>query len=400
MINRFFHAPAQIAVVIALCGLSFYFGRHSVPSPTTSPANAPAILPDQPGAADASAVPSIKPLRSAAPRENSTTMSSWEGARWQDLLSQPATVARNRALADMLEELAAADPQRALKLAQNAQNLKLRESLLHATLRGWGRTAPEDAANWALALTDENDRSAAIAAAFTGAIARPDQATRVAEKIFAAHPGEATGYGNSLIDALCDAGNFSEATQFAGRSDDAMQHSIWMAEAYSRWSALQPEPAARNAAALSDPVARTEALHGIVGGWAEADPAGLTHFLAELPSGPDHGVMLGQALQSWVRGDPESAAAWINSRDASSDYDEGVAAVASVNFVKADLALNWAESISDAKLRSETIAEVLHGWVIEDPAAAKQYFAATKNLLPEDRQRIGEILANSGQPAQ
>lgn len=391
MIRKLFRSPAQTGVVVvALCSLSFYLGRRSV-SPA---ANQPTVS-DPLGVADVSHAPVIKPVRPTAPHSTVATMNSWDETQWQELLSQPATVVRNHSLASLLEELAAADPQRALKLAQTEKNLTLRESLLHAALRGWGRTATEDAANWALALADENDRSAAIAAVFNGAADRPDQATRAAEKIFAAHPGETTGYGNSLIDALCDAGNFFEATQLAGRSDDAVQHSIWMAEAYSHWATLQPEQAARNAAALTDPAARTEALHGVVGGWADADPAGLTHFLADLPSGPDHGAMLGQALQSWVRRDPEAAAAWINNRDTSPDYDEGVAAVASANFVKADVALNWAESISNPKLRSETIAEVLHGWVIEDPAAAKQYFVATKNLLPEDRQRVGEIIAGS-----
>jgi hypothetical protein len=400
MINKLFRSPAQTAVaVVALCGLGFYLGRLSIPPATTPPPNAAATL-DHAKVTDVSSAPTINAMRSAARREQPAAMNSWDEGRWQDLLSQPATIARNKALADLMEELAAAEPQRALKLAQAEKNLKLRENLLHAALRGWGRTATEGAANWALALADENDRSASVAAVFTGAAGRPDEAARVAQKLFADHPGEATGYGNSLIDALCDAGNFSDAIQFAGHTEDTVQHSIWLAEAYSRWATLQPEEAARNAAGLSDPTARTEALHGIVGGWADADPAGLTHFLAELPSGTDHGAMLGQALQSWVRLDPEAAAAWINNRDASSDYDEGVAAVASVNFVKVDLALNWAETISNPKLRSETIAEVLHGWVIEDPAAAKQYFTATKNLLPEDRQRIGDIIATTGQVSQ
>src|SRR5262249_761568 len=155
----------------------------------------------------------------------------------------------------------------------------------------------------------------------------------VAKKICADHPDAATSYGNSAIDALCDAGNVSTALELIAGGTDDVQRSIWSAEAYSRWAALQPEQAAQAATALTDPIARTEALHGVIGGWAQADPAALTHFLAEQPVGGDRGSMLGQALQSWVRRDPEAAAAWINDREASSDYDQGIAAVASVNFV-------------------------------------------------------------------
>jgi hypothetical protein len=271
--------------------------------------------------------------------------------------------------------------------------LKLREALVHASLRGWGSTAAGDAADWALAHLDDSARDSAMAAVFSGAAARPESALQAAKKICADHPSEATGYGNSAIDALCDAGNFSTALELIAGSADNVQRSIWTAEAYSRWAALQPDQAAQAAAALTDPTARTEALHGVIGGWAQADPAALTHFLAELPAGGDRGSMLGQALQSWVRQDPKAAVAWINGREASSDYDEGIAAVASVNILKPNQALTWAETISDPRLRSETVAEVLHGWTLEDLAAAKKYFATTTNLLPEDRRRIGEIIA-------
>ena len=386
---------AIASVTFALIG--FCAGRMSLPREPLNQASVrptPDVTAAVPGK-PAESNPEIESPRSNSPFVSSTIASRWDDSLWQELISQPGTVARNQRLAALLESLAATDPARALSLAQQESNLKLREELVHASLRGWGSTAAGDAADWAFAHIDDSARDSAIAAVFNGAAARPESALQAAKKICADHPGEATGYGNSAIDALCDAGNFSTALQLIAGSADDVQRSIWSAEAYSRWAALQPDQAAQAAITLTDPTARAEALQGVVGGWAQTDPAALTHFLAELPAEGDRGSMMGQALQSWVLRDPKAAVAWINDHEASPDYDEGIAAVASVNVVKPNQALTWAEAISDPRLRSETVAEVLHGWALEDLAAAKQYFANTTNLLPEDRQRIGEIIATS-----
>ncbi len=388
------HARLALAG-LALSLIGFCAGRISVPRESLTQASVhpnPDVTAAVPGK-PAESNPEVEPPRSNSLPASSTLAGRWDDSLWRELISQPGTVARNQELAALLESLAATDPLRAMSLAQQENNLKLREALVHASLRGWGSTAAGDAADWAWAHIDDSARDSAMAAVFSGAAARPESALQAAKKICADHPGEATGYGNSAIDALCDAGNFSTALELIAGSADDVQRSIWTAEAYSRWAALQPDQAAQAAAALTDPTARTEALQGVIGGWAQADPAALTHFLADLPAGGDRGSMLGQALQSWVRRDPVAAAAWINDREASPDYDEGVASVASVNILKPSQALTWAETISNPSLRSETVAEVLHGWALEDLAAAKQYFATTKNLLPEDRQRIGQIIA-------
>ena len=383
-------------ITLVLCAACFYAGRLSVtsdhkPAPPKTPLSTPSLVSDnQPAPA-----PSAEPVR-AAPSNTASFTNRWDETRWQQLISQPGTAARNAALAALLEALATTDPQRAIALAQAEGNLNLREDLLHAALRGWGRAGAGDAAVWALGLGDPSERSAAMAAVFAGAVAaNPDEAMRVGRDICRDNPGEAVVTGSLLIDAFCDNGNFAAAVQLAADGEGTAQRSIWMAEAYSRWATLQPQQAAEAASVISDPALRNEALHGVVGGWAGSDPAGLTQFLTQLPPGGDRASMLGQALQSWARLDPEAVANWINARASLPDYDEGVAAVAGANFVKTDVALGWAESIGDAKLRSATLADVLHNWVLEDLPAAKQYFNTTKNLLPEDRQQISEIIGTA-----
>jgi hypothetical protein len=330
----------------------------------------------------------------------SKASSGWDEQEWSKLRSKPGTVARNNALAEMLEKLAATDPKRAMELAQAEGNLKFRTDLEQAALRGWASTAPADASKWALALSNQSDRSMAISTVLNSAVAaNPDEAVRVAKLIMQQEPGGDIGYGSSLVDALCNAGNFEAAAKFAASGEDN-QRSFWLGEAYSKWAELQPEQAAAAAAAITDPDIRNQALHGIVGGWAQADPVALTQFLSQLPAGGDRRSMVGQALYNWVHLDPVAAASWINNSDLGPDLDEGVKAVANMDMfmgdITPDVAVNWAESIQDETVRSEALVNLLHDWALIDLPAAKRYFESTTNLQPDDRKQIGEVIAELG----
>ncbi len=322
--------------------------------------------------------------------------SDWNEQAWDDLLATPATLARNARLAEMLEKLAATDPQKTMALAQAEKNLKLRDTLVDSALHGWARLAPADAANFALALTDAGARDSALKSVFDGAVIKsPEDAVRLANSLMQQNPGEASSYGNSMVDALCESGNFAAATQLAGSGDQGQQ-SIWMAEAYSKWAELQPEAAAKAAAAIDDPAQKNEALHGVIGGWAQADPAGLTAFLGQLPAGGDRGQMLGQALESWVRLDPTAAAQWINANadQLGTDLDAGMKSLATLNELPPATAVAWSETINDGQLRSQALTDVLRNWLQTDFSSARNYFQTTQNLLPADRQQISEIITS------
>ncbi len=315
-------------------------------------------------------------------------------------LSKPGTPTRNATLANLLEKLAAVDPTRAMTVAQAEGNLKLREALVQASLRGWARSSPTNAASWALALPDSNDRERALSTVFTGAVAaNPDGAVALGLSLIRNNPDEARGYGSSLINALCDAGDFETAAHMAAAGDEETR-SGWMAGAYSRWAEFQPAQASQAAAAIEDPDVRNQALHGIVGGWAEADPAALVQFVMQLPSDAERGSLLSQSLERWVKHDPEAASQWINSHETGPDTDQGAAAVATMDSLKPDLAISWAVSVVNPKLRSETLVTVLRNWVTVDLPAAERYFQTTKDLLPEDRQEITGVIATlKGQSA-
>jgi hypothetical protein len=338
----------------------------------------------------------VDPAREVPARQTGIARpaTGWDDNEWLQIISRPANPARNDALAALLEKLAAVDPDRAMSLARAESNLKLRQLLVQSALHGWARTSPTNAANWALARTDANERERALSTVFAGAVAAdPESAMRFGESLIQEHPDDATSYGASLIEALGAAGNFETAARLAADGDSSTRAG-WMGSAYSQWAELQPEQAAAAAAAIKDPALRNEALHGIVGGWAEADPAALIQFVTALPADSEHGPLLSQALERWAKEDPEAASAWINQNESGPDLDVGVAAVATMDSIKPDLAVGWAESVTDPKLRSETLVTVIRNWLTTDLPAARQYFDSTKNLSPEDRQELAEVFTN------
>jgi hypothetical protein len=388
---------------IAFGAVCFFVGRLSVRqgAPGTAPIN-----PGDSTPAETSANPSVSKPGAASVAESQTQASpapppsGWGEHQWQQLLSQPGTPARNATLADLLEKLAAVDPTRAMTVAQAEGNLKLREALVQASLRGWARSSPTNAANWALALPDSNDRERALSTVFAGAVAaNPDGAVRLGLSLFRNNPDQARGCGSSLITALGDAGDFETAAHMAANGDEQTR-SGWMAGAYSQWAEFQPEQASKAAAAIEDPDLRNQALHGIIGGWAEADPATLVQFVMQLPPDAERGSLLSQSLERWVKHDPEAASQWINNHETGPDTDQGAAAVATMDSLKPDLAVSWAVSVVNPKLRSETLVTVLRNWVTVDLPAAERYFQTTKDLLPEDRQEIAGVIATlKGQSA-
>lgn len=319
----------------------------------------------------------------------------WNEREWREWRSRLATPERNAALAALLESLAASDPDRAMALARGEGNLKFRETLIQAVLHGWARTSPLSAANWAMALPDSGERDKSLETVFAGAVAtNPDTALAVGEMVMQEYPSASVGCGSRLIDALCRAGDFDAAAQLAARGNES-QRSFWLGEAFSTWASFQPESAAQAAEEISDPQIRSQALHGVMGGWAQANPAGLVQFLARLPAGGDRGTMLGQALKSWVQSDPVAAANWMGGNNQfGADLDHGEAEVATMESLPPEVALAWAENISSAQLRSATMTSVLRSWADNDPGAAQRYFQTTTDLLPADRQRISETFAD------
>lgn len=381
--------------LITTCGavgaIAFIAGRVSAPRTGDRPAFA------TPPAARSAENPSGSAPPAPTP-PTASTPSAWDDQAWRAQRDHVASPRDLRDPAARLEQLATTDPQRALGIAKAERNALIRQTLLQAALRGWARSAPVDAAHYALSLLAPADREAALGAVFAGAVAGgAATAVQAARQLIATDPDEEPGLGDHLIDALCSAGDFQTAATFATTGSDGARDA-WIGGAYSRWASYQPQAAAAAAAGLSDPALRARALHGVVGGWSETDPASAVQYTTTLPDQAEKPSMVSQALERWARLDPVAASAWINTHEGGAEMDEGIASVATMEALKPDVAAGWAESIVDPKLRSETLVSVLRHWATVDLAAANRYFAADQDLLPDDRAEISGLIATLSTP--
>jgi len=320
----------------------------------------------------------------------------WE-ARWAAFVrAVPRSPADERAQAAALAELAATDPQRALALVRAEPNLAVRAGWRDAVLRGWATHDAAAAARYALSLR-ESERGAAIAAVLTGAVAQsPETAAQLGGRLSAEDAPRAPEYGQALVSALADAGEFRVAARFVAGTAATPLRAEQMNTAFQLWAEHRPAEAAAAVDELADPDLRREAFRGLAVGWAAADPAALANFAAALPPGESRAQALANAVPRWVEQDPVAAAQWLVQHDGSPDYDMGVLAVANQPALLAgrpETAMSLAASISDPPLRTNTLRTLALKWAEHDPAAARRFVAGSPDFSPEER---NAILAETG----
>jgi hypothetical protein len=330
-----------------------------------------------------------------------STTAAEGGKRFETLSAEPASAARNEALAATLKGLAASEPERALAIAASQKNRLLRQDLIQAALSGWASVAPGAAADWAFSLSDQAKRSEAMETVFkSSAATHPDEAVTLGRALVRKDPGGATGYGCSLVEALCASGRFEMAAGFASDPDalDSVGRSILRAKTYSAWATMEPENAARAAAALNDSGERSEAMNAALGGWSQVDPEGAVQFVSRLGAGSERIQMMGQALHQWAEIDSTAATEWVRKNELGPGTDDGIAAVAGAGFLAPSEAADWTQDIANPALRSQTLLTVLRNWANTDPDAARRYLDATSSLQPADRAAATALFTPPGGP--
>jgi hypothetical protein len=319
---------------------------------------------------------------------------------------RPRTPAAERTLAENLEELAHRDPQSAMARALAENNRRLRAILRNAVLRGWAASDPRKAGEWAMALPD-HARDEAAEAVLTGAVANPDAAIELARAFATQDSAHAADYGQVLIAALANAGEFKRATDFVAGNPTSPLRLEQMNSTFSVWAQHQPEQAAAAVNAITDPALREEAFRGMAIGWATADPAALAGFAVNLSPGEQRAQALANALPRWVEEDPVAASAWIAQHDSNADFDMGIIAIANMPQSLAErpeASLRLVESVADVPLRTNTLRTLALKWAERDPAAARRYVESSTGFSVEERtsllNEIGQSLvanaANAG----
>jgi hypothetical protein len=317
---------------------------------------------------------------------------------WKKLASQPASTIRDEAQANALAELATHTPEHAIATALAEPNSYLRQLLLSAALRGWASHEPDAAANWSLQ-RPLGERGADIRAVLESAAADPTVALRITAQLVSNDSTLAHDYGCSLVYALAQRGDFASAAMFAAQGS-ADHREAWLATAFAVWTEHQPQTAAAAALAQPDEIDRKTASQAVMDRWATLDPLSLANFALRLPRDSNRSYAISAALAEWTNQDLPAASAWLNQLEPSAELDAGVAAVATRQPLVArrpETAVNWAESVFDPTLRSQTLTAIVREWAKADHPAAQHYAETSPAIIAADR---SSLLTDLNPPAE
>ena len=372
----------SVAFVAALAA-GFVLGRM-VPHSPNGGANSPA----GPNAVTATAAvrDERQPPSTTSPRTGAGVEANEQWTRWSKL-ARNAKVERE--LSAALEQIAQNAPQRAMALAEAETNLRSRERLRQAALRGWAVSDPDAALAAAMKLPGVDNR-AAIGAVLEGAADNPDVVIRLGRKISDGSDAVALDYGNLTIAALAENGHFEQALRFAMQGAPA-NRAQWLNEAFSGWARAQPAQAVAALDRVTDSALRHDALQGLIAGWAQSDPATLADYALRIPAGEDRALALGQTLTNWVLRDPAAASQWLSQRDPDPNLDGGLSSVATLPTLisqRPEVAVEWAQAISDLMQRQNTLRLIGEEWRRRSPAGLQQFLQANAALSAPDRNAL------------
>ena len=365
-----------VLAVVAFCSGRHAGADHSLPPVIAVPTPVPQVP------------PTISSQLATVTNSVALTQVANPGQTWEELSAQPRTPAGEAELAALIEKLAEQDPQRALALATAQTNLRLRAALLRAALKGWGKTQPEAAVEWARTQT-VMDSAQAISALLQGTVQDPDKAVSVTSALIQNDASRADEFGGDLISALTEAGQFERAATFAATGPVNCREG-WLLPAYSRWAEFQPQAAMANAMQITDAGVREEAMNAIVVGWSPSDPKGMLEYAQNHLSAGLQSTALQNAIGFLADSDPAAAATWINQNDPGPQSDNGISEIALSSQLthQPELAVTWAESILNPELCLETLTTVIEKWTAMDQAGAENYIKNSPVLTPEDRIKL------------
>ena len=313
---------------------------------------------------------------------------------WQKWLQGSRTAENSQAIKDWLKELASTDPKRAMLLALAETDPRLQRDFRDVVLREWASVACDDAADWVIRfhVVDHHD---AFEMVFAGASTHPDEATALGRRLCAQDPTLAGDYGQLLIVALAQSGQYEAAVRFAA-TVNAENSGAWVNAAYFQWALREPEQAINAFEKITGPEQRRAALEGLAAGWTTTNPVAMATYLLKMESSEDRAEVLGQTFTQWVNRDPASASEWlINNYRPSPDLDGGTAKIAvlpSLISRKPEIAVAWAESISDPELRADTLQAVAREWALQNPDEVRRFISSNPSFSADEQQALSKGL--------
>ncbi|MCP5537992.1 MAG: hypothetical protein H7A51_17380 [Akkermansiaceae bacterium] len=149
-----------------------------------------------------------------------------------------------------------------------------------------------------------------------------------------------------------------------------------------------PEEAARWSASVPEGKLRDVAVSQVARGYADEDPSKAVSWLQTLPEGNGKALGFGMAFSTWAARDAEAAGNHLNQMNDSPERDSAVTGFTRrIAYQNPRAAVDWASTITDPKMRNETLVHSGRAYLRKDREAARQWLASS-NLSAEVQKRI------------
>ena len=119
--------------------------------------------------------------------------------------------------------------------------------------------------------------------------------------------------------------------------------------------------------------------------WGQRDPKAAANYFDELPAGDGKTEGMKEVVENWAKEDPVDAGNWLREKEPSSDLDPVYATFAKeVSRENGEGAMEWAQTITEPKLKEKTITSVGQNWYRQDKAKVTAWLPDSG--LPEKTQ--------------
>jgi peroxiredoxin len=214
--------------------------------------------------------------------------------------------------------------------------------------------------------------------------------------------------GNSLAESKAVVPATPEAAAEWAKSLPAMARSQALHGVMAGWAESEPEAAYKWAKNLGE---QDEWIAGnVIGVWSRKDPVSASRFALEMPEGPQKIRAMEQIGQAWGGKNRGEAMAWAEKIKADADRKAAVGGVVQ-SWAMQDpaAALQFAEGQSDAKLKEQYVGKVIYGWCFKDRPGAEKWVQELPegdfkksmkeafDQAPVIRRRVGGVCGTAGE---
>lgn len=375
----------RVFAVLALASATFILGRISAPLQKSEAPPPKVSVPPAPAAPSAPAAGADTPS-SSEPQ----LLSEGQVHSWKERVDQMTpSVERDEERQRMIVAWAKVNPLAALEYAQKNLKQDSQAQALSGVFAAWAKKDPNAAWNWVLTNAPGEPQHLRSVLSEIGKN-EPATAQRFAASYAAQHPEQASDVYLCVLDGVIHGGKYEDAKTLVAQANmpnEEQKNNLFNFLA-GQWARYQPEKASSWVLELPPGPIRDQALDAVGQAWSDVDPVRAADFAVSLPPGSVRQTALKQAISKWTMDDPAQASKWILQFDAHEDFDQAVMSLATapnLMYRNVNLALSWAGTIQNEKLRNDTTTAIVTNWYPNDPAGAMNYIQTSPDLTPKAR---------------